>query len=104
MNSENYDVIVVGGGHAGLKLFITENIAISGAFVYEWASEKIYEKKADESGAFKLEESHTTIRFGMRYFFCTVSPPAEKRKFICARYNTAWIEAGQALFSYLKYP
>jgi len=57
------DAFVI-GGHAGLKLFLAENIAISGAIVYEWATQDIYEK--DDN---KLGDNHTSLRLGMRYFF-----------------------------------
>jgi hypothetical protein len=58
------DDAFVAGGHVGLKYFLAENIAITGAFVYEWASEDIYE---DEDGG--LSETDASVRFGMRYFF-----------------------------------
>ncbi len=57
------DAIVV-GGHAGLKWFIAENIAVSGAFVYEWATEPIYVTNDGE-----VEDSDISLRFGMRFFF-----------------------------------
>jgi hypothetical protein len=55
---------VITGGHVGLKWFVAENVAVSGAFVFEWAGSKMFE---DERGEF--DDTNASIRFGMRYFF-----------------------------------
>lgn len=52
------------GGHVGLKWFISETIAISGAFVAEYSSEDMY--PTDNGG---LEHSDASLRLGMRFFF-----------------------------------
>ncbi|MBN1269367.1 MAG: hypothetical protein JXB04_07260 [Kiritimatiellae bacterium] len=54
----------VAGGHAGLKWFLAENVAVAGSFVYEWASNDVFE---DEDG--ELSDSNASVRFGMRFLF-----------------------------------
>ncbi len=63
VEDDNNDAFVF-GGQGGLKVFVAENIAISGALVYEVATEDIYE--SDDG---KLENTDASLRLGMRFFF-----------------------------------
>ena len=57
------DAFIV-GGHAGLKIFLGGNVAVSAALVYEWATESIYATEGTE-----LDDTDMTLRLGMRFFF-----------------------------------
>ena len=50
-------------GRVGAKYFITETVALSGQFEFDWASDDIY---SDENGA---ENTNAKITLGLRFFF-----------------------------------
>ncbi len=54
---------VIFSGLAGLKYFVTESIAVSGEFVYEWAAEDIYVAKDG------MAHTDGRIQVGLRFFF-----------------------------------
>jgi hypothetical protein len=58
--NENGDAIE-GVGSVGLKYFVTETLAIDGAFNYKWASENIYPDDDD------MNDSTYNLTVGLRY-------------------------------------
>ena len=51
------------GTTVGAPFFIAENIALSGAFVAEWASEDIYAEDED------FEDTNAKLEVAMRFYF-----------------------------------
>ncbi len=49
---------------AGAKYFVTENVAVSGALVLEWATDDIFLEDENE-----LQDTNAQLRLGMRFFF-----------------------------------
>ena len=61
-NSISQSAIIV-AGRVGSKYFITESVALSAQFEFDWASDDVY---ADENGA---ENTNAKIELGLRFFF-----------------------------------
>lgn len=61
-NSISQSALII-AGRVGAKYFITESVALSAQFEYDWASDDIY---ADENGA---ENTNAKIELGLRFFF-----------------------------------
>ena len=55
-------------GQAGVKYFLAENVAISGAVVLDWATEDIYQDDED------FEDTDVTIQVAMRFFLPAAGP------------------------------
>ena len=61
-NSISQSAIII-AGRVGAKYFITESVALSGQFEFDWASDDIY---SDENGT---ENTNAKIELGLRFFF-----------------------------------
>lgn len=62
-NTEDVDAFVY-GVEAGLKYFLAENVALSGAVDYDWATDNLWD---EEDGT--MNDKDLSIHFGLRYYF-----------------------------------
>lgn len=57
------DNALVIGGSLGVKYFLTENLAIDGSYVFDWATESIYFEDTT------LTDTQSRFLFGLRFYF-----------------------------------